>query len=181
VAVNREVVIRPGRVGTQGERTDILVEASVAVRAGGPVLEPLQVIIEVKGNWNPELKTAVQDQLCRYLKKNSCRHGLYLVGWFAREHWHKGDRRREKAPDWKLTDARAFFKKQADEMSDAYTHLRAFVLDAQLSHQPRPRNAQRHRAISPKRRSARVIGQFAMDKYISSRDATPAGAPFRRV
>ena len=40
-----------------------------------------RVIVEAKGCWNKDLKTAMRDQLRdRYLKENQCSHGLYVVG-----------------------------------------------------------------------------------------------------
>jgi hypothetical protein len=53
-------------------------------------LDQLKVIIESKGCWNPEIKTAMETQfLNRYLKDNDCSHGIYLVGWFLCDAWSK--------------------------------------------------------------------------------------------
>ena len=47
------------------------------------VKERLTVIIEVKGCWNAEVKTAIPSQLVEdYLKPHNWTHGIYLVGWF---------------------------------------------------------------------------------------------------
>jgi hypothetical protein len=78
VVINREVEIRRGTGKGDGERTDIHVDA-VVKSASGEALSVERAIIETKGCWNRNLRTAMGDQLVgRYLKDN-CRHGLYLV------------------------------------------------------------------------------------------------------
>lgn len=79
IVVNREVQIRR----TPGQKTDIHVDAMVSGGRAGSY-ETLHAIIEVKGDWNPELATGTKDQLQdRYLKNNRYKYGLYLVGWFC--------------------------------------------------------------------------------------------------
>ena len=52
------------------------------------VKERLTVIIEVKGCWNAEVKTAISSQLVEdYLKPHNWTHGIYLVGWFICDRW----------------------------------------------------------------------------------------------
>lgn len=69
--------IRPPRI--DGSRTDIQVQASDP-RDGAA--EPLTVVIEVKGCWNPEIKTGVTSQLLPYLKPQPGWAGIFLVGYF---------------------------------------------------------------------------------------------------
>lgn len=84
VVVAREVEIRRGEGSGIGERTDIHVTA-VVPGLDAVSTEIIRVIIETKGCWNPELKTAMHMQLVdRYLKDNQCRHGIYLVPFQAR-------------------------------------------------------------------------------------------------
>lgn len=93
IVVNREVEIRPLRGTQAGQETDILVEAVVPTASGNP--DAIQLIIETKGCWNPELDTAMQSQLVeRYLADNQCQHGLYLVGYFLCDSWDDGDYRK---------------------------------------------------------------------------------------
>jgi len=41
-------------------------------------------IVEMRGCWNKELMTAMEEQLKdRYLKNNPSPYGMYLVGWFT--------------------------------------------------------------------------------------------------
>jgi hypothetical protein len=131
VVVAREVEIRRGEGSGIGERTDIHVTAVV------PGMRPnttdtVRVIIETKGCWNAELKSAMKDQLVdRYLQDNDCRHGIYLVGWYSCDQWTDGLNQKRATPDWSLDDARRVFEDQAKEMP-ADVEIRAFVLDARL-------------------------------------------------
>jgi hypothetical protein len=48
------------------------------------------VVIEAKGCWNAEVRTAVDSQLVgEYLRPNGLTHGIYLVGWFVCAAWEK--------------------------------------------------------------------------------------------
>jgi len=118
---DREVLV--GRAG----QMDVQV---TALRLGdlptGPSLQA-RVIIEVKGDWNQDVKTAMKDQLLdRYLADADCDHGVYLVGWFG-EYDRGGDARRRPAGK-NLEDAKSFFEEQAADLSGA-KQLRAVVLD----------------------------------------------------
>ncbi len=134
VIANREVEIRR-RQGTKGvaapgERTDIQVDAVVR-KSNGEVCDPVTVIIEVKGCWNKELNIAMQTQLVdRYLKDNSCQHGLYLVGWFNCNQWDSNDSR--KSPKLSLEEARDKFVAQAAELSSQSVKVKAVVLNTAL-------------------------------------------------
>jgi hypothetical protein len=56
------------------------------------------VVIEVKGSWNPQLLTHLDEQLRqRYLSSNAMKCGIYLIGWYACSQWAKSDRRRDAA------------------------------------------------------------------------------------
>ena len=95
IIVNREVEIRRGADSeTPGQRTDIKVDTvSEGVQASH-----VEVIIEVKGCWNPKLLTDMKVQLAdRYLADNKCHHGIYLVAWFNWQNWDRGDYRRRQA------------------------------------------------------------------------------------
>ena len=82
--INREVEIQPKNI--DGARTDI------HIQAGDPrdsASEPLTVIIEVKGCWNPEIRTGISQQLVPYLQPHPGWAGIFLVGYFhhpGREH-----------------------------------------------------------------------------------------------
>ncbi len=121
---NREVRIH--RV----ERTDIHVEA-VILGLDGQDYDSVRMIIEVKGSWHRDLGDAMVTQLWkRYLKDNSCQHGLYLVGWFNCDAWDRDDYRWDDAPKRTVEEARVQFETQADGLTNGGTTIRAVVMDA---------------------------------------------------
>lgn len=119
LVVNREVQIRrsvPGAKAT-GQDTDIIVEAPL-IHEPGNSKDVLRVIIEVKGCWHPEVKTAMASQLVeRYLLQNECQHGIYVVGWFHGVHWDDSDYRKKTRPWGSLSAAREFLDNQATELT----------------------------------------------------------------
>jgi hypothetical protein len=132
VFVGREVEIYRRAATGIGERTDIYVEVFSHSPPGGRA-EKITVVIECKGCWNPDLDTAMKTQLRdKYLDEASCRHGLYLVGWFNCDKWDPKDRRKGKAPRITIEEARGQFERQAAELCDGGFLVRAFVLDASL-------------------------------------------------
>jgi hypothetical protein len=89
IVVNREVEIRRAPGPGIGQRTDIHVDA-VAKNAG--VERIIRAVIEVKGCWNRELKSAIETQLAdSYLTGAGNQFGLYVVGWFSSDRWDESD------------------------------------------------------------------------------------------
>jgi len=132
VVVAREVEIRRGEGAGKGEETDIHVTALVPA-VGSDAFQQVRVIIEVKGCWHSELKTAMRTQLVeRYLRDNQCRHGIYLVGWFVCEQWDKQDHRKRSTINWSLDGARLFLNQQAADLSKGGLCIRAAVINAAL-------------------------------------------------
>ena len=128
----REVRIRPAIGSTRGERTDIQVSVSTRDKQGNPS-DTVTVIIEVKGCWNKDLNKAMQTQLAdRYLKDNSCQHGLYLVAWFESDCWMAEDQRRKCKPKTTFVEAKRQFCEQAAQLSRDGREIRAYVMDASL-------------------------------------------------
>ncbi|OHB74836.1 MAG: hypothetical protein A2Z25_09655 [Planctomycetes bacterium RBG_16_55_9] len=126
IVVAREVQTR------RGEKTDIHVTAIVSGLAV-ETYDQVRVIIEAKGCWHPELKSAMKSQLVdRYLKDNKCNHGIYLVGWYACAQWEEEDRRKTATPNWSFQKAREFFEDQAQELSAGGYCIRAVVLNTAL-------------------------------------------------
>ncbi|GHO76468.1 hypothetical protein KSD_42390 [Ktedonobacter sp. SOSP1-85] len=131
IIANREVQI------SRGERTDIHISATCRDQRGD-VYDRVTVIIEVKGCWNDEWDTAMEEQLVnRYLSGNSCRDGLYLVAWFMCEHWDsKGDYRYARTPSLSLDEVRVRLDAQASAMSSREgLNVKALVLDARVKRQ----------------------------------------------
>jgi hypothetical protein len=133
IVVNREVQIRRGIGGRTGQRTDIHVDAvSPGERDGDG--DMIYAIVEVKGNWNAELRSAMKTQLLdRYLKEIGSPYGLYLVAWFACAKWTDGDSRKKQCSPMQLPEAREFFSQQAIELSKDGSFIRSYVLDSSLS------------------------------------------------
>ncbi len=135
IFINREVEIRRGGTGgLPGERTDLHVDAIIR-DLDGNITDQITVIIEVKGCWHPDLNDAMKDQLVnRYLKDNTCQHGLYLVGWFNCQQWDKDDYRKRQAPKIPVEQAKTEFNEQAEGLSSSNTgmQIKAFVLDTAL-------------------------------------------------
>jgi len=133
IVVNREVEIRMGTGEGTGETTDIYVDAIVK---DGPsdTFNSVSVIIEAKGCWHGEVKTAMETQLVnRYLKDNHCQHGLYLVGWFKCDKWDSGDSKKASTPNWEKSEAERFFIEQAKTLSEQYSlNVKAFVLNTAI-------------------------------------------------
>ncbi|MBN1122218.1 MAG: hypothetical protein JXJ17_14165 [Anaerolineae bacterium] len=134
IVLNREVEIRSGTGGASGERTDIIVDA-VTQSSSGEGYNTITAIIEVKGNWHRELKSAMKEQLVdRYLKDNVCRHGLYLVGWFTCSQWDVNDSRQQAADRQftSLDEAEQYFAEQATKLSQDDLCIHSVVINASL-------------------------------------------------
>lgn len=128
----REVEIRRGEGTGQGERTDIHI-SGVIERSEPDYFDKVSVIIEVKGCWHDQLKTAMKSQLVdRYMKDNACGHGLYVVGWFTCAQWDPNDSRLKKTPSWQISKARQFFEQQSRELSNGEVEVASVVLNTAL-------------------------------------------------
>lgn len=126
VVLGREVQIHIS------QRTDIHVTAVTQCGQDQP-FDNLEVIIEVKGSWNRELKTAMETQLAeRYLNNTLCRHGLYLVAWFSTEtpggkkELHPGISGRQTLEDHLV--------RQAQQLSSEARTIKARVIDFSMKH-----------------------------------------------
>jgi len=126
IIVNREVRIH------RGERTDIHIDA-VTKAEDEEYYNALTAIIEVKGCWNSELKTAMETQLVnRYLQDTHCYHGLYLVGWFGFENWDDSDYRKKQTPKMTIKQAKELFETQAKNLSMGGSQIKVVVLNTAI-------------------------------------------------
>ncbi len=114
--VNREVQIRRKQPSGIGERIDLLVDA---VPVGEPGTGLLTLPVEVKGAWNPELRTAMRDQLVRrYMLDTGANDGTYLVAWPDLESWTDGtDGRRPVLESLNRQEVEAQLAAQASELA----------------------------------------------------------------
>lgn len=134
IIAKREVEIRRRHgdkgIAALGERVDLQVDAFIRL-PNKQIHGCVSAIIEVKGCWNKNLDTAMQTQLVdRYLRDNSCQHGLYLVGWFNCEQWDKEDSR--KPPKLNIEEAKQKFEAQAAELSKQGVKVKAVILNTSL-------------------------------------------------
>jgi hypothetical protein len=144
VTATLEVKIR------EGQFVDIYISAVTADSKKRTV----SMIIEVKGCWHEELKTALETQLAmRYLRDNGSPFGIYLVVWFLCDRWNEDDGRKRKTPHEGLTTIRAFLEEQASEVNaDKKSAIRAFVLDATIEgERPNPAHPKRAKRVRSKR------------------------------
>jgi hypothetical protein len=127
--VTRENLVRGGGKG-RGKSADLLVSASSPTQGA----ERLRVLIEVKGSWEPQIKTKMKSQLAEgYMPETGIDHAVYLVFWFPREDWAESDSRRHQSTFPTVSSARSFFDAQAGELSDdGGLDIRASVIDASL-------------------------------------------------
>jgi hypothetical protein len=130
IVANREVEFRRLSQSGVGEKTDIVVDAVSKNNSG---FETITVVIESKGCWHNELKTAMDSQLMqRYLIDERHRYGLYLVGWFHCDQWNASDYRKKKNSDMTIDEAQAFFDKQAIGLSKGGRQIKALVVNTSL-------------------------------------------------
>ncbi len=125
VKIAHEVKIR------EGQFVDIHVSAVTA----NSKHRLISLIIEVKGCWHNELKTALDTQLSmRYLKDNEAHYGIYLAVWFLCDEWDgRVDWRKKNTPQQSLADIHAFLTDQANAVNtNGHATIRAFVLDATI-------------------------------------------------
>jgi hypothetical protein len=96
-------------------------------------LDVVRAIIETKGCWNRDLRTAMGEQLVgRYLKDNECQHGLYLVGWFLCDRWDGTDRRKGQTPKMAIGEMQEELDRQSASLSRDGVNVRAVVLNTAL-------------------------------------------------
>jgi hypothetical protein len=129
VVVNREVEISPTVVERRsGENVDLLIQAACPTTH-----RQWSVVVEVKGSWNPKLRTDLDEQLRqRYLSSNAMKCGIYLVGWYACTQWAEGDWRRDATRRLDREDVEKFLSERAASASTAGRTVRVRMLDLTL-------------------------------------------------
>lgn len=135
IVADREVQLRPRLRETQGQRTDIQVQAFAGGRGKIDDRPIASLTIEVKGCWNKDLYVAMQSQLLdRYLAATGETVGLYVVGWYACAAW-KGQRIAGRAPavGTTLDVVTATLKAQAARLSDTGHSIEVTMIDATLA------------------------------------------------
>lgn len=133
IIVNREVEVRVNPRGGIGERTDIHVDAIAGERVEGA--QQMTVVVEVKGCWHQELRTAMRSQLADEYLSPSQRHGIYLTVLFRPEGWREdGDTHRRQACDrLDSDDLLKELKRQGEDLRLEGLEITPVILDASLS------------------------------------------------
>jgi hypothetical protein len=143
-AVSREIALeltsllkRRGVTATLETKTREREYVDIHVSAMTTSSEPqwFTLIIEVKGCWNPAVRTSLDSQLAqRYLKNKQSPYGIYLVVWFTCDQWDEADvKRKALASRDSLEDLTAFLEEEAKRVSSRNgICIKSFVLDATL-------------------------------------------------
>ena len=132
IILNREVEIHVHPGGGLGDRTDIHVDTVAREHAEGPTR--ITVIIEVKGCWHRELRSAMHTQLAERYIAASAGYGIYLALWFGAADWcddSDGDRRR-RCSTVDPEQLGAELAEQARALHRAGYHIASVVLDGSL-------------------------------------------------
>lgn len=147
--IGRELRIQLGIPGGAGGlRTDIDVQAP-AVRAARASGDVPRVIVEVKGSWNPQVKTAMQQQLVEsYLDPHKVNAGLYVVGHFTCGSWVQGRKYKQSVGCGAKSELEGMLQRQAKELTNAIREVRVIVLDTSLPDRDSPKPKRQHRGIS---------------------------------
>ncbi len=130
VIIHREVEISPSST------PDVVINA-FNPRSSEVQNRVISIVVEIKGNWHPELPKNMQDQLLeKYMKPREISHGLYLVGWFESEYWDPGDSKL-KSPSIKrfqtILELKNFLQAQARELSKEGFLIKSKIIDVSLN------------------------------------------------
>lgn len=136
IIINREVEIRPKIAGKGSHITDLLVQCKTVDN------KIASIIIEVKGCWNPELRSSIRSQLYdRYLCDDNCyKYGIYLIGWYWCDKWDKErkdskinkTKKENRFSETDIFETEEFFNKQALQLSKDDKNIVSIVLDLSI-------------------------------------------------
>lgn len=125
IIVNREVQPR------RGSRTDITLNATTPSATEN--FRPLTLVIEVKGCWHPDVKSAMHTQLVEgYLRPNGLQAGIFVVGWFVCDRWKEST---NKTGCRTIEEADTFFGAEASRYdgSNEAEKVVAAILDCRIN------------------------------------------------
>jgi hypothetical protein len=135
VVVNREVLVRQTTSRGHGLAVDIQADAPLTSDQHGRRADPARCRVELKGNWNPDLLTAMRTQLADdYLLPEGLRDGLYVTAWFDVNLWDDpNDGRLTTAQSRDRDTTAAALAAQADALRQLNLRVRSVIIDI-----PRP-------------------------------------------
>jgi hypothetical protein len=126
VVLRQETQLNLTYPGTDGSRLDI----EAIVRNG---TQEICVIIEVKGAWHADIRTAIETQLTnRYLHGRRTSTGIYLVAAFASPNWDTNDSRRTTWSKASRDDLRSHLQNEADRLTANGISVHSRVLDIDI-------------------------------------------------
>ena len=141
IVVGREVRVQ--RIS----RIDLRIDA-VAKNPGRAGYDTVQIFVEVKGCWHPEVKKAMKTQLLdRYLARGDCHHGIYLVGWFLCDAWTGENPGRTTVRFSRREELEQFLARQAKTLSGRTAQLYPVVLDVCIELPKRRKTLRRKRPV----------------------------------
>jgi len=140
VVVNREVLVRQTTTRGHGLAVDVQADAPVT---SGKQAEPARCRIELKGNWNRDLMTAMRSQLADdYLLPEGLREGIYVTAWFDAALWNdESDPQRGRAAARDRGDTAQVLAAQAEALCQLGLRVRSVIIDV-----PRPKPSARSRS-----------------------------------
>ena len=120
IFTNREVEVKRRPGAPVGTRTDILINA-FRLADDGSSFDPITAVIEVKGCWNPELFSGLENQLFReYMVQVRAPIGIYLVAWFDVAQWDNDDNRRRRVPKDPIDNVKERLTQQAAQIPEGF-------------------------------------------------------------
>lgn len=127
--VSRERLVSGGAKG-RGKSVDL----QVVCPAPQDSSESLQLLIEVKGCWEPGLVGKLRSQLAMdYMQTTGIREAVFLVFWFGCEKWEKSDDRRRRCAFGSAEEAHRELTAEALVVNaDLNLRIEAVVLDSSL-------------------------------------------------
>jgi hypothetical protein len=127
VVVSREVLVRQTTT-RHGLAVDVQADAPLDGTQRG---ERATCRIELKGNWNDELMTAMRAQLADdYLIPEGLRHGVYVTAWFDTDLWNDtSDSRRSKARSLNREAVAGELAAQAEDLRRLDLDVRSVIID----------------------------------------------------
>lgn len=138
IVVNREVEIASAKDRGMGESLDVFIEAFLPPSHEMNVdsVDKICAIIEVKGCWNRDVLTGLENQLfSKYLVKTGVKTGLYVVGYYFCDAWDREDdkfKRTYSVLKSPLSDCRAYFSDLNKSNIPSSFNVKTVVLDLRL-------------------------------------------------
>jgi hypothetical protein len=130
--VSRERLVSGGGKG-RGKSVDL----QIICPAHDASSQRLQLLIEVKGCWEPALSSKIRSQLAEgYMATTGIREAIFLVFWFGSGDWEKDDRRRGRCAFGSGEDARRELTAEALAVgADLDLRIEVVILDGSLNQQ----------------------------------------------